>query len=412
MLKRNSIGLMPLALSWIIGLGGCASVPGSTDVTIPDVVTTVASTDPTTTTAPNTEVEETTTTTTVPTLQSLVYEEVAQLDFPTAMAATLRGQILVATKDGQVLLFPDLIEVLDISEKVTNSGEQGLLGLTVHPTDESLVYLHYSGDDGETVLSESRISRTGVIDSGSERILLTVDQPASNHNGGDIHFGPDGYLYLALGDGGGANDRYRNGQNIDTLFGGIARIDVSPAGESPYRIPSDNPFVGTDGADELWVHGLRNPWRFWFDEDLIYIAEVGQARYEEINVVPLTPGQNFGWSIAEGLHCFRPETGCDTSGMVSPVVEINHGDGSTCSVTGGVVYRGASIPELVGYYLYSDFCGGYLRGFRFEDGGVVDAQDWTDQVGSAGRVVSFGLDQSGEVYVLTTDRVLKLVAVR
>jgi glucose/arabinose dehydrogenase len=233
------------------------------------------------------------------------------------------------------------------------------------------------------------------VSTGDQHVLLTVEQPAANHNGGMIQTGPDGMLYVGLGDGGGSNDRFGHGQNTETLLGGIVRID--PA----------------SGEAELWSYGLRNPYRFWFDGDVLYIGDVGQGAYEEIDVVTFDPdGFNFGWPITEGLHCFSPRTGCDVAGLTLPVIEVEHGDGGTCSITGGVVYRGAAIPELDGHYLYSDYCGGWLRSFRFQDGEAVDQKDWTDEVGSAGRVVSFGVDHTGEVYVLTVDAIRRIVGVR
>jgi glucose/arabinose dehydrogenase len=231
-------------------------------------------------------------------------------------------------------------------------------------------------------------------DPESERVLLRLDQPAGNHNGGTIMFGPDGLLYLGLGDGGAANDRFGNGQNQDTLLGGLVTLAVD--GE-----PSPT----------LFDYGLRNPWRFWFDEGLAYIADVGQGMYEEVSVAPIEPGLNFGWPITEGLHCFDPPSDCDTSGITLPEIEVVHGDAGTCSITGGIVYRGPSIPEIQGEYFYSDYCGGYLRSFHLEEGTAV-VTDWTDQVGSAGAIVGFGIDGAGEMYVATTERLLKVVPVR
>jgi len=210
-----------------------------------------------------------------------------------------------------------------------------------------------------------------------------------------LQFGPDGLLYLGLGDGGGAGDRFGNGQDTGTLLGGLVALSVDG-----------------DPNPTLFAYGLRNPWRFWIDAGLIYIADVGQNRFEEVTVAPLEPGLNYGWPITEGLSCFKPSSGCDVSGLTLPQVEVPLGEAGACAITGGIVYRGASIPELVGHYFYSDFCGGYLRSFRYEDGQVVDETDWTDQVGIPGRVVSFGVDGAGEMYVLTTDAVYRVVAVR
>ena len=204
-----------------------------------------------------------------------------------------------------------------------------------------------------------------------------------------IQFGPDGGLYLGLGDGGGRGDRFNNAQNRDTLLGGLVRIDVAT------------------GESELFQYGLRNPWRFWIDDSTIYIADVGQGAFEEVSVAPLEVDVNYGWPITEGLHCFRPKVDCDTSGLTLPIVEVSHSDAGSCSITGGVVYRGLAIPELDGAFLFSDYCGGYLRSLI--DGEVTD---FTDQLGVPGRVASFGVDGFGEVYVMTTDRLLMLVPVR
>jgi hypothetical protein len=354
----------------------------------------------TTTTAPSTTTTSSpATTTTLPPLQALAYQEVAILDFPIQITAIPGSELsYVATKDGRVWVYdgsqvsPD--PVLNISEAVRNEGERGLLSLVLHPDDPSRLFIHYSANDGDTVVAEYTFIDPTAVDPGSERVLLRLDQPAPNHNGGMLQFGSDGFLYLGLGDGGGSNDQFNNGQNPDTLLGGLVAISVD--GEP---------------APSLYSMGLRNPWRFWIDGDLIYIADVGQNAYEEVSVTRLEPRLNFGWPITEGLHCFRPASGCDTTGQVIPVVEVSHGDAGTCSITGGVVYRGAAIPEIDGQFFYSDLCGGYLRSFRF-DGGVVDATDWTDQVGVPGNVVGFGVDGAGEMYVATTTALLKVVAVR
>ena len=237
-------------------------------------------------------------------------------------------------------------------------------------------------------------------------IVFRIDQPAANHNGGMIEFGPDGFLYVGLGDGGRSNDAFGNGQNPASALGVLLRFDVSapgiaaPAPGNPFAVP------------EVWFIGLRNPWRFSIDpvSGLILIAAVGQNAFEEISAALLSePGVNYGWPITEGLHCFRPRSGCDVDGLTLPVWEVAHGDAGTCSITGGVVYRGAAIPALVGHYLFSDFCGGYLRSIPVE-GAFETAVDWTEQVGDASRVVSFGTDSEGEVYVLNSDGdILKIV---
>lgn len=336
-------------------------------------------------------------------LSALGYEKVADLDFPIQLTARPGGSIsYVITKDGRVWAFQDgeigETPVLDISNRVRDSGEQGLLSIALSEDSESedaeFFYLHYSDGDGDTVVSEFRFDTPTLADADSERILLRVDQPAGNHNGGMIQL-IGGTLYVGLGDGGGAGDGFGNGQNTDTLLGGIVTLSI----------------VG-DPDPTLFAYGLRNPWRFWIEDDLIYIADVGQNIYEEVSVAAFVSGINYGWPITEGLHCFNPSSGCDPSGTVLPVVEVSHADAGTCSITGGVVYRGQLIPELDGFYLYSDYCGGYLRSFRFEEGEAVDRRDWTDDVGVPGRVTGFGVDGGGEVYVTTTNALLRLVAIR
>ena len=349
----------------------------------------------------------TTTTTTKGALAGLVYTEIATgLPFPVLF--TFRpadAQNFIATKNGQVwAVTDDGPEVfLDISDRVTNSGERGLLGMAWHPTDPDRLFLHYSDLEGDTVVSE-------FVD-GEERLILHVQQPAPNHNGGMIAFGADGYLYIGLGDGGGGGDSFGTGQPVDDLLANILRIDIDSG--DPYGIPEGNPYLDGSGAPEVWASGLRNPWRFSFDEGSIYIGDVGQGSYEEINVAPAdAAGLNYGWPVSEGLHCFDPPQGCDSSGHTPPVVEVSHADAGTCSITGGVVYRGQEIPELAGHYFFSDYCGGYLRSFRHVDGAATEGRDWSDQVGDVGGVVSFGMNSAGEVYLMNTETVYRIDPVR
>jgi glucose/arabinose dehydrogenase len=339
------------------------------------------------------------TTTTVPIDETILgYRSVASIDFPVQMTARPGDSLsYVITKAGRVWVYDGSTvsdaPVLDISDQVRDSGEQGLLSIALHPT-EPRFYLHYSDNSGDTVVSEFTLSSPTEADRSSERVLLQVDQPAANHNGGMIQFlpGGDGFL-LGLGDGGGADDTYGNGQNPDTLLAGLVQM---------YAIGGPEPVK--------YATGLRNPWRFWIDGDLIYIADVGQDEFEEVDVVPLAPNQNFGWPITEGLHCFRVAAGsCDTTGLVVPVLEVEHGDAGSCSITGGIVYRGPAIPQLNGRYFYSDYCGGYLRSFLYADGEATEKIDWTDQVGVPGAVTGFGIDGAGEMYVTTTGELLQVV---
>lgn len=383
----------------ILILSGCDSAqepaPTSAGATTSSVTSTTTSTvlETTTTTLPST-----TTTTTLPPLQSLAYEEVATFSFPVQVIPGPEAELLYvvdkvgflwAMTDGEVNPEP----VLDIAAQVSGANEQGFLAATLHPDDQSRLFVHYTDTAGDTVVAEYTLVDALTADPDSVAVLLEVDQPAGNHNGGMILFDPQGRLLVGLGDGGGANDTYSNGQNTDTLLGGIVALE--PAG----------------GEATLFNYGLRNPWRFWLDGAEIFIADVGQNKYEEVNVAPLQPDLNFGWPITEGLHCFSPSSGCDTAGITLPVLEVTHGDAGSCSITGGVVYRGSMIPELHGHYLFSDYCGGYLRSFD-TDTEELEVVDWTDDVGVPGLVTGFGVDHDGEVYVTTNESVLKLVAVR
>jgi hypothetical protein len=245
-----------------------------------------------------------------------------------------------------------------------------------------------------------------VADQTSAKQLLFVDQPYSNHNGGLVLFGPDGKLYIGLGDGGSGGDPQGNGQNRGVLLGKLLRIDVD--GGDPYAVPPDNPFVGTSGArGEIWAYGLRNPWRFAFDREasLLYIADVGQNRREEVNVAPAgAGGLNYGWNIMEGDECYAAST-CNRSGLTLPELTYGHDDG--CSVTGGYAYRGGAIPALRGHYFHSDYCAGWLRSFRYDGAKAADQRDWGLSFES---VLSFGEDAAGELYVLSGNgKVYRLV---
>jgi hypothetical protein len=362
-------------------------------------VTTVEGTSSTTVPAPTTSTAARATTASTLSLDDtlLAYKVIADLDFPVQLTARPGDEHgYVITKDGVVRLFDGAAvvaePVLDISDLVRNEGEQGLLSIALHPEDQNRLYLHYSDQSGDTVVSEFTMASPGQADPGSERVLLQVDQPAGNHNGGMIQFTPDGALLLGLGDGGGANDAFGNGQNPDTLLGGMVTMSVDG-----------------DPQPAKFAMGLRNPWRFWIDGETVFVADVGQNSIEEVSVTPLQPGLNYGWPMFEGLQCFNCSSG-DEEGVLMPVLEVEHGDAGTCSITGGIVYRGAALPQMNGHYFYSDYCGGYLRSFIFADGAATDPRDWTDQVGVAGAVTGFGVDGAGEMYVTTTGQLLKVVA--
>lgn len=301
---------------------------------------------------------------------------------------------------------------LDITSKVTAGGERGLLSMAFHPryATNRVFYVNYTDREGDTRIERYEASADpSRADPGTAELVLMVDQPFSNHNGGLVAFGPDGKLYVGMGDGGGGGDPQETGQDPAQLLGKMLRIDVDAA--RPYAVPADNPFVGQAGRrPEIWAMGLRNPWRFSWDRtaNLLYTADVGQNRLEEINVVPAGQGGvNYGWDVMEGSDCFEPSTGCPRTGLTVPVVEYTHADG--CSVTGGYVYRGQDIPALRGHYLYADYCQSWIRSFRYANGAATDARSW--DVEKIGSISSFGEDGRGELYVTAHGgRVFRIVA--
>jgi glucose/arabinose dehydrogenase len=262
------------------------------------------------------------------------------------------------------------------------------------------MYVNFTDTKGDTHVTEFAM-HDGRVDTDSRRDVLFVDQPFSNHNGGNLVFGPDGYLYLGLGDGGGAGDPDGNGQSLATLLGKMLRISPRPSGGEPYGIPSDNPFVGVDGArPEIWAYGLRNPWRYSFDRTTgaLWIGDVGQSAWEEVDEQPsrAPSGRNYGWNTMEGSHAFEGEA---PSGVVLPVYEYSHATGG-CVVTGGYVYRGSAIPDLWGAYVFADFCLGALEALQVRDGKVIEQRD----LGPTLRdVSSFGEDAEGELYAMSLD---------
>lgn len=318
------------------------------------------------------------------------------------------GRLFVVEKVGRIRTVQDgvLLDApfLDISGRVgSSSNEQGLLGLAFHPsyTENGHFFVNYTDRNGNTVIARYQVSEDpSRADPGSEVVLLRVDQPYPNHNGGVLAFGPDGYLYAGLGDGGAAGDPFGNAQNLDTWLGKILRLDVDSA--DPYAIPADNPF-----GNEIWAYGLRNPWRLSFDRltgDL-FIADVGQNQWEEIDFLPAgaSGDLNFGWDYFEGTHAFEgaPPQGAQ---FIPPIAEYDHGQG--CSVTGGYVYRGA-IPEWQGIYLYADYCRGTVWGLLHTE------QGWQNQVlfETGITVTSFGQDHASEIYLVSdSGQIFRLTA--
>jgi uncharacterized protein (TIGR03437 family) len=292
---------------------------------------------------------------------------------------------------------------LDIRGRTRGDGERGLLGLAFPPgfARSGRFYVDYTDLGGDTVIAQYRVSANpDIADASSEIVLLHIAQPFENHNGGQVRFGPDGYLYIAMGDGGSGGDPLHNGQSLGALLGKLLRIDVE-SDPGRVRIPPGNPFAGAAGArPEIWAYGLRNPWRFSFDTATrdLWIADVGQDDYEEIDLQPAASrgGENYGWNLMEGMHCYQ--AGCNPQGLTLPVAEYSHAEG--CSVIGGLVYRGLASPGLRGAYIYGDLCNGTIWGLD-RQGSV-----WASRkLASAGfTITTFGVDEAGEIYVSDADR--------
>lgn len=375
--------------------------------TPPSVTTATDTAAPTSAVATTTQPASTTTTTEpLPPMRALRLELVTEgLHQPVAIAsATGEDRLYVAERTGMVQIVSPAGDIaaeplLDLTDEVNDfSIEQGLLGLAFHPDDtgpQRRLYVYFSVDGDDTMLVEYRTIDASTVDLSTRRVLLTIDQPAIRHNAGMIQFDADRALYLSLGDGGSGGS---NGQDTSNPLGGIIKIDLNG---DPYAIPATNPFSDGGGAPELWIYGLRNPWRFSIDQGFAYVADVGQDHREEITVVSLEDnGANLGWSLLEGSLCFS-ESNCDPEGTLLPTVEYTHDEG--CSVTGGFVYRGSAIPELVGHYFYSDWCSGWIRSFVYDGTRATDQQDWTEQTGAPGQVNTFGVDAEGELYLATWD---------
>jgi glucose/arabinose dehydrogenase len=319
--------------------------------------------------------------------------------------------LYVAGQDGEVVRVDGgaTAVVLDVTDLTENEGERGLLGLAFNP-DGSKAYINFTGNDGDTNVVEFAVGSDGTLDRDSMRTVLVVDQPYPNHNGGDLAFGPDGMLYVGLGDGGAGGDPERRAQNMGELLGKMLRIDPStPSGDLGYTIPADNPFVGTEGArGEIWSVGLRNPWRYSFDQETgdLWIADVGQGSLEEINVAPATDGtgaargSNFGWSAFEGSAPFNDDVVVENP--AGPVFEYDHGSGR-CSISGGVRARGAAAGPLVGWYVYADFCSADVMAIAVSGAGTeITVSPESAVLANPGESVSaVASGPDGAVYVLT-----------
>lgn len=331
------------------------------------------------------------------------------------------SRIFIIEKQGRirilengVLLPTPFLDVDAITGGGTStSSEQGLLGLAFHPDydNNGLFYIDHTDNSGNSNIAEYQVSAgdPNVADAGSRRVMLTIAQPFSNHNGGWLEFGPDGYLYMSKGDGGSGGDPGNRAQNIDVLLGKILRIDVdgNDSSNGQYGIPPTNPFVGVAGADEIWAYGVRNPWRNAFDRETgdLWIADVGQGAWEEVNFQPAssTGGENYGWRCYEGNATYN-STGCGpASNYVFPIHVYSHGVG--CSITGGRIYRGCKMPENHGAYFFSDYCSSNIWSMRYNGTAVTDFQDRTSELAPGGglsisSITSYGEDANGEIYIV------------
>ena len=330
------------------------------------------------------------------------------------------GRLFVVEQGGTIRIIQNgslvTLPFLDISSKVSFQGEMGLLGMTFHPSFQTnrKFYVNYVRDQAgqfQSVIAEylASASNANQADPASERILLTVDQVGNftNHKAGQLAFGPEGFLYFGLGDGGSGGDPFGHGQNTQILLAKMLRIDVDATSPGlQYRIPPDNPFVGGGGLPEIYAYGFRNPWRFSFDRATarLFVADVGQDTFEEVDIVQ--KGGNYGWNIMEGLHCFNPPSGCNTAGLMLPIIEYSHAEGQ--AVIGGFVYHGAAIPALHTNYVFGDFSTGKI--WRLTE---ASPNTWTRTLllQTTFNISSFGQDVAGELYVvdISAGRVFKIV---
>jgi glucose/arabinose dehydrogenase len=321
------------------------------------------------------------------------------------------GRIFIVEQTGKIKILKNGLvrstPFLNLTSQVSRGGEQGLLGLAFHPnfTTNRKLYVNFTNVAGNTIIREYRASSTNpnVVATSTARRILKIDQPYANHNGGMLAFGPDGYLYIGMGDGGGAGDPGNRAQNKGSLLGKLLRININgTTATRAYRIPSGNPYVGAAGANEIWQLGLRNPWRFSFDRATgnLWIGDVGQGRYEEVDRAVRTSsgagkGVNWGWRVLEGSHCYSPSTGCSTAGKTMPLLDYDHANGR-CAVTGGYVYRGSAIPVLRGGYVFADYCSGEIWVVPAGAGAPASKVSLLD---TNLLISSFGENARGELFV-------------
>jgi glucose/arabinose dehydrogenase len=328
------------------------------------------------------------------------------------------GRLFVVAQDGRIWVVDASGTVrsnpmVDLGDRLTSGGEQGLLGLALHPgfASNPLAFVNYTNKDGDSVIASLTIDPNDKnrLDPNSLQQILFLDQPFANHNGGDLLFGPDGYLYAFFGDGGSGGDPQGNGQNSEALLGKVLRLDIDhPSGDLPYSAPAGNPFLGGAGRDEIWLLGMRNPWRASFDRATgdLWIGDVGQSAWEEVDVARAgVGGLNFGWNRMEGNHCYAPGAACSTDNLTIPVTEYSHDLG--CTIIGGYVYRGSKYPALAGAYLFADYCSGRI----FAIDPSTDTFRAPIEVGNGGTgISSFGEDAAGELYVTNLDGDISRVA--
>jgi glucose/arabinose dehydrogenase len=383
----NGVRLVVAVLLSLAAVTACSAEPRGTATYGPE---TTAGPE-TTTAAPPPSTPESTRQTTPAERGELRFDKIGEFQQPVAFAVRKGDDRLFVAEQTGKLRTSDGKTVIDLTGEVSTGNEQGLLGVAFHPSGR-WVYLNWTDAQGDTHVTEWAYD--GAKATG-RRDVLTQDQPYANHNGGQLAFGPDGHLYIALGDGGSAGDPEGNGQDLGTLLGKILRID--PRGKRPYAVPEDNPFVGKEGArPEIWAYGLRNPWRFTFDRETgdLWIGDVGQNAWEEVDYQPAGSegGENYGWNLREGDRSFRGGKGRE---LVDPVIVYPLDEGGNCSVIAGYVYRGEKIPWLRGQFMYGDFCAGWIKA------APVDELDKAAGVGEVAQLSSFGEGPDGELYALS-----------